>query len=191
MTTVSLAAACNGTQQGPAVSTVAGGIPPFDSLQTVHIGMSVGALESSRRTVPAPYVGLEEQIADGRLEYMFGHEAPGEGSPRGKLSSVTARYAFSDAETARVRAMAMLEAAETRLGSPTACEHRVVGTTRSVRAGWFRSDGLFEVVSVLDSGTTPPRNALIAAVRDDSSQWVPVASQARSSDCVALFRTGP
>jgi len=175
------------------VPTLTVSLPPFDQLTGVRLGMSVSELQGRRPARQEPYVGLTEPIDGGRIEYRFGHDAPGEGRPEGNLSAITARYGLAE-KPADTLAAASVSLLASRIGRPVSCERRSVGQTQSVRARWHRDGQALEVVLVHeaspDSGGKPPAYTLLEIVSDDTASHPPkgAITSRVMGDCVAAFR---
>ena len=192
-TVIVLAAAC-GRPDAASLKTVAASLPPFDSLNAVHLGMSVRALKRVRPTTPSPYVGLAEQIPSARVEYGFGHDAPGEGEPHGRLSTVTVRYTFTRAQPAESLAAERFDMLIRRIGQPSSCRHRLVGTTRLARARWIRFGQLLELVHVQEpeaeaARTNVAAHAVLEVVSDDTTSTLTAGSlpELSPADCALAF----
>ena len=132
------AAAC-GVDSAANIAEIGGGVPPFDSLGRVSIGMTPQAISAIRPVRNAPYVGLSEAFGSGEIEYRFGNGPAGESVHRGELTRVTARYVFDAEEPARAFAKASFDTAVARLGRPVGCISRTIDFGTTTVARWNRS----------------------------------------------------
>jgi hypothetical protein len=150
---------------------MAGGVGVFRLLDSVRLGMSPKEISKLRPVASAPYIGLAEHIPNGRLEYRFGKEPPGEGWPQGNLSGVTARYSL---EAPAAHDSAVSHAFDSLLkviGQPSDCLNERSLMMRVTYARWRRDAGVVELVVVQnhpDSAvrTGIPVHSMLLTVRD-------------------------
>lgn len=182
---VILLAGCNRADR-PSVSAMAGGVGVFRFLDSVSLGMSPEEIAKLRPVKSAPYIGLAEQVPNGRLEYRFGKEPPREGQPQGNLSRVTARYSF---EAPAAEDSAVSEAFDSLLkliGPPSDCLSERAQMSRAAYARWRRNAGVIELVVVqnhADSAarTGVPVRSMLLTVRESD---VDVPRRASSANAV-------
>ena len=156
---------------GPSVGAIAGNAGVFGRLGSIRLGMSSREVSDLRSVRSAPYIGLAEQVAGGRLEYRFGKEAPGEGQPQGNLTLITARYSFETAAAADSAARTSFDSLVKVIGPPSECLDTKTGFTRAAHAAWRRAGGVLELVAVRNRADSAARlglpvRSMLLTVRD-------------------------
>ena len=167
---VILLAGCDRADR-PSVGAMAGGVGVFRLLDSVALGMSPKEISKLRPVTSAPYIGLVERLPNGRVEYRFGKEAPGEGWPRGNLSRVTARYSL-EAPAAHDSAVGdAFDVLLKMIGPLSDCLNERSLMTRATYARWRRGLGVVELVVVQNhpdsaARTGIPVHSMLLTVRD-------------------------
>jgi hypothetical protein len=182
---LALVAACRGATAS--VKDVAGAVPPFDQLQSVELGMRVGALQRIRvATPPEPYFGLREPLEEWNVAYRFG-DSPDKGPPRGRLKMVMAGRELDAQSPADSVAIAMFDALSQRIGLPDACQRTSGSAMVSLRARWLRMGHVLEVSSIHRTkpiGGDAKTFAVVATVRPDTTGPGPaVVSDVAAAAC--------
>ena len=141
-----------GRPERRAVAEIAGGLPPFDELHDVHLGMTAADVRRVRPAArPAAYTGLVEETSRGRIVYLVpGSYAEGQSVPPDHRSeSVAATTYLPTDSAAHALWRATIADAGARLGAPLRCVRITGASSEGLEAMWRRSDAAL-TISVFD-----------------------------------------